>query len=147
MPLPIQTSSEPEASVKSLGHHQQTSDKPIANQEDTRAKMVFWVRFVFRALSWRIRGTFYGYGQRDRGYLGQRTHPGGCAGVTVAVSHRSHGTYCQNAVLGRFVFGALSSHVRATFYGYGHHDLGFPTLETHSDRCEGLTFPASATSP
>ena len=90
MPLPIQTSSDPEASVKSLGHHQQTSDKPKANQEDTRAKMVFWVRFVFRA---------------------------------------------------------LSSHVRGTFYGYGHRDLGFPTLGTHSDRCEGLTFPASATSP
>ena len=70
MPLPIQTSNDPEASVKSLGHHQQTGDKPIANQEDTRAKMVFWVRFVFRALSWRVRATFYGYGQRDRGYLG-----------------------------------------------------------------------------
>ena len=102
MPLPIQTSSDPEVSVKSLGHHQQTSDKPIANQEDTRAKMVFWVRFVFRALSWCVRGTFYGYGQRDRGYLGRQSHPGGCAGVTVAVSHRSHGTYCQNAVLGAF---------------------------------------------
>ena len=148
MPLPIQTSSDPEASVKSLGHHEQTSDKPIANQEDTRpkccfgcvlcselcrgasvalsmdmanttrviwvdehaqevarasrwlyltarqpveAKMLFWVRFAFRALLWRVRGTFYGYGQRDQGYLGQRTHPGGCAAVTVAVSHRSAG--------------------------------------------------------
>ena len=89
MPLPIQTSSDPEASVKSLGHHQQTGDKPIANQEDTGAKMVFWVRFVFHVLSWRIRGTFCGYGQRDQGYLGRRTHPGGCAGLTVAVSHRS----------------------------------------------------------
>ena len=34
------------------------------------AKMLFWVRFVFRALSWRVRGTFCGYGQRDWGYLG-----------------------------------------------------------------------------
>ena len=34
------------------------------------AKMLFWVRFVFRALLWRVRGTFYGYGQRDQGYLG-----------------------------------------------------------------------------
>ena len=62
---------------------------PTARQP-VEAKMVFWVRFAFRALSWRI---------------------------------------------------------RRTFYGYGHRDLGFPTLETHSDRCEGLKFPASATSP
>ena len=64
--------------------------------------MLFWVRFVFRALSWRVRGTFCGYGQRDQGYLGRQTHPGGCAAVTVAVSHRSEGTYCQNGVLGAF---------------------------------------------
>ena len=61
---------------------------PTARQP-VEAKMVFWVRFVFRALSSRVRGTFCGYGQRDQGYLGRRTHPGGCAGVTVAVSHRS----------------------------------------------------------
>ena len=64
--------------------------------------MLFWVRFALRALLWRVRGTFYGYGQRDQGYWGRRTHPGGCAGVTVAVSHRSHGPYCQNGVLGAF---------------------------------------------
>ena len=80
----------------------QPNPNRVTKRPINTAKMLFWVRFVFRALSWRVRGTFYGYGQRDRGYLGRRTHPGGCAGVTVAVSHRSHGTYCQNAVLGAF---------------------------------------------
>ena len=42
---------------------------PTARMVHT-AKMLFWVRFVFRALPWRVRGTFYGYGQRDQGYLG-----------------------------------------------------------------------------
>ena len=82
MPLPIQTSSDPEASVKSLGHHQQTSDKPIANQEDTRAKMLFWVRFAFRALSWGVRGTFCGYGQRDQGFSTLGTDSDRCEGLT-----------------------------------------------------------------
>ena len=80
----------------------QPNPNRVTKRPINTAKMVFWVRFVFRALSWRVRGTFYGYGQRDQGYLGRRTHPGGCAGVTVAVSHRSEGTYCQNAVLGAF---------------------------------------------
>ena len=61
----------------------------LTARQPVEAKMLFWVRFVFRALSSHVRGTFYGYGQRDQGYLGRRTHPGGCAGVTVAVSHRS----------------------------------------------------------
>ena len=47
----------------------------------------------------------------------------------------------------RFVFRALSWHIHDTSCGYDNCNLGFSTLQTHSDRGEGLTFLASPTSP
>ena len=147
MPLPIQTSSDPEASVKSLGHHQQTSDKPIANQEDTRPKWCFGC--VLRSELCRGASVALSMDMANAtGVIWVDEH-------TQEVAQASRWLYLTARMVHtakmlfwvRFVFRALSWHVRGTFCGYGQRDLGFPTLESDSDRCEGLTLSASATSP
>ena len=147
MPLPIQTSSDPEASVKSLGHHQQTSDKPIANQEDTRPKWCFGCVLCSELCRGASVALSMDMANATRViWVDEHTQEVAQASRWLYLTARQP-VEAKMLFWVRFVSRALSWRIRGTLYGYGHRDLGFPTLGTHSDRCEGLTFPASATSP